>query len=84
MIYELLGIQNSNDPELELRAEERKAERHDVGCLELSSSGATLAGAASHYREILKLFPTDPVAKAMLRELSPSLQPEMPDEEIDE
>jgi adenylate cyclase len=83
MIYELLGIQNSNDPELELRAEDgRLSDMTWVAssCLERGD----VAGATSHYREILKLFPTDPVAKAMLRELSPSLQPEMPDEEIDE
>jgi hypothetical protein len=40
------------------------------------------AGATSHYLEILKLFPTDPVAKATLRELSPSLQPETPDRRV--
>jgi hypothetical protein len=34
--------------------------------------------AADHYREILQLFPFDPVAKAMLDGLSPRLQPEMP------
>jgi hypothetical protein len=30
------------------------------------------------YREILQAFPNDPVAMAMLSELSASLQPEMP------
>jgi TolA-binding protein len=29
------------------------------------------------YREILQAFPNDPVAEAMLRSISPNLQPEM-------
>ena len=33
--------------------------------------------AATVYREILQRFPNDPVAKAMLRDLFPNLQPEM-------
>jgi class 3 adenylate cyclase/ABC-type nitrate/sulfonate/bicarbonate transport system substrate-binding protein len=83
MIYELLGIANSTDPELELRAEDaRLSEMTWVasGCFERGD----LAGAARHYREILQLFPSDPVATVMLRDLSQSLQPEMPGERIDE
>jgi class 3 adenylate cyclase len=83
MIYELLGMRNTNDAELALRADQ--ARLSDMtwvgsGCFERGD----VAGAARHYSEILKLFPNDPVAKAMLRELSPSLQPEMPDQGVDE
>src|ERR1700722_2914906 len=43
-----------------------------------------VAGAARHYREILQEFPNDPVATVMLRDLSRSLQPEIPGQPIDE
>jgi hypothetical protein len=48
-------------------------------CLELGEFDAAAFG----YREILEVFPNDPVAKAMLRDLSPNLQPEAPGEMID-
>jgi class 3 adenylate cyclase/ABC-type nitrate/sulfonate/bicarbonate transport system substrate-binding protein len=68
MIYELLGIANSNDPELELRAEDGKLidmTRVASDCFERGD----VAGAAQRYREILQLFPDDPVAAVMLRGL---------------
>jgi hypothetical protein len=43
-----------------------------------------VAEAARHYGEILQLFPNDPVATVMLRDLLRSLQPEMPGQRIDE
>jgi adenylate cyclase len=83
MVYELLGMANSNDPELALRAEDGKLSDMTwlaSGCFERGD----FAGAARHYREILVLFPNDPVATAMLRGLSPHLRPEMSDQAIDE
>ena len=83
MIYELLGIRSSNDPELELRGGDQKLSEMTwvaSGCL----ARGDVTGAADGYRAILELFPNDPVAKAMLRALSPSLQPEMPDQEVEE
>jgi class 3 adenylate cyclase len=83
MVYELLGMANSNDPELALRAEDGKLSDMTwlaSGCLERGD----FAGAARHYREILVLFPNDPVATAMLQGLSARLQPEMSDQAIDE
>ena len=78
MIYELLGIRNSDDPELKLRARDQK-----LSDMTWEASNFVERGefdvAAGHYREILQLFPNDPVAKAVLCDLSPRLQPEMPD-----
>ena len=68
MVYELLGIANSNDPELEARAEDRRLSDMTwvaSSCLDRGD----VAGAARHYQAILELFPSDPVAKAMLRDL---------------
>ena len=79
MIYELLGIANSNDPELVRRAEDsRLSDMTWVASVCLERGDVT--SAARHYREILKLFPNDTVAKAILCDLSPSLQPEMPNQ----
>jgi adenylate cyclase len=69
MIYELLGIANSNDPELALRAEDGQLidmTRVASDCIERGD----VAGAAQRYREILQLFPDDPVATVMLRGLA--------------
>jgi adenylate cyclase len=82
MIYELLGIRSSGDPELELLGGDEKLSemtRSASICFEQGD----LAGAAGRYHEILQLFPNDPVAKAMLRDLSPSLQPDIPHQGID-
>jgi adenylate cyclase len=78
MIYELLGVASSDDPELEFRAEDgRLSDMTWVAsnCFERGD----FAEAARRYHEILELFPNDTVAKAMLRGLSPSLQPEKSD-----
>jgi adenylate cyclase len=81
MIYELLGIRNSDDPELELRGDDKKLSEMTWGASSCFERGE-FAAAAGRYREILQLFPNDPVAKAMLHGLSPSLQPEVPDQGI--
>ena len=83
MIYELLGIADSNDPELVLRADDRRlSDMTWVASVCLERGDVT--SAVRQYHEILKLFPNDTVAKAILRDLSPSLQPEMPDQGGDE
>jgi class 3 adenylate cyclase/ABC-type nitrate/sulfonate/bicarbonate transport system substrate-binding protein len=68
MIYELLGIRNSGDPELKLRASDQK-----LSDMTWEASNFVQRGefdvAADHYREILQRFPNDPVAKAMLHDL---------------
>jgi adenylate cyclase len=82
MIYELLGITKTDDAELKARPDDWRLNEMTwvaSGCFERGD----VAGATRHYREILELFPNDPVAKAMLRSLSPSL-PEMPDQGADE
>jgi hypothetical protein len=78
MIYELLGIRNSGDPELKLRATDQKLSDMTWEASNFIERGEFDA-AADHYREILQLFPCDPVAKAMLNDLSPRLHPELPD-----
>jgi class 3 adenylate cyclase len=81
MIYELLALRASDDPELRIRDRDEQLSAMTwkaSNCSELGEFDA----AASGYREILKVFPNDPVAKAMLRDLSPNLQPEAPDEMI--
>jgi class 3 adenylate cyclase/ABC-type nitrate/sulfonate/bicarbonate transport system substrate-binding protein len=83
MIYELLGIRNSDDPELKFRADDvRLSEMTWVASNHFERG--EFDAAASGYREIFRLFPNDPVAKAMLCGLSPNLQPAMPDQEIGE
>ena len=83
MIYELLGIRDSSDPELGLREDDKRLNEMTWGASSCFERG-DFAEATRRYREILELFPSDPVAKAMLRDLSPSLQPEMPGEGADE
>ena len=69
MIYELLGIAGSADPEL---APRRRDER--LCALTAAASAAFEAGefegAADGYRELLREFPEDALAKAMLAESS--------------
>lgn len=82
MIYELLGITKTDDAELKARADDLRLNEMTwvaSGCFERGD----VAGAAWHYREILKLFPNDPVAKTILRSVSQSLHPEMPDQGAD-
>jgi len=83
MIYELLGMANSNDPELELRPEDKRLGDMTWAASDCFERG-DVVGAARHYREILQLFPNDPVAAVMLRGLSPSVQAELPDQGIEE
>jgi hypothetical protein len=67
MIYELLGIKGSSDPELEIR--ERDARLNEM-TWEASRSyeRGDVAEAMRRYRAMLDVFPDDPVAKTMLKE----------------
>jgi adenylate cyclase len=65
MIYELLGMANSDDPELAVRPDDRRLNDMTWAaskCLEAGDFG----GATRGYRAILGQFPFDGVAKAML------------------
>ena len=69
MIYELVGLANADDPELEVRpADRRLGEMTWLAskCFEAGDFG----GAARGYREILGQFPCDGVATAMLATLT--------------
>jgi class 3 adenylate cyclase/ABC-type nitrate/sulfonate/bicarbonate transport system substrate-binding protein len=75
MIYELLGMADSSDPELATRPDDRLLSDMTwvaSRCYELRD----FAGAARHYREILHRFPDDLVAKAMLAASTPNVMPE--------
>ncbi len=77
MIYELLSLRASDDPELWMRERDEQLSAMTWKASEYLEHGA-FDEAANVYREILEAFPGDPVAKAMLSDLSPDLQPEMP------
>jgi adenylate cyclase len=74
MVYELLGMASSSDPELEVRPDDRRLGEMTWAASKCFETG-NLAEAARNYREILGQFPNDPVAKVMLAECSPSIVP---------
>jgi adenylate cyclase len=65
MIYELIGIENSNDPELDAHPDGRRLSEMTWAASRCFEAG-DLEGAARRYREILEHFPNDGVAKSML------------------
>jgi adenylate cyclase len=71
MVYELLGVADSTDPELEARADDKRLSE-----LTWIASGyyekGDFAAAALRYSDILKEYPNDPVAKSMLAASSAS------------
>jgi len=74
MVYELLGMVDSDDPELETRPDDKLL--NDMTwvasrCFEQRD----FAAAARHYREILQRFPDDPLAKSKLTACVPNLMP---------
>ena len=75
MIFELLGIRDTDDPELKLRGDDQKLSEMTWGASKCFERGE-FAAAADRYHEILQRFPNDPVAKAMLSSMSPSLATE--------
>ena len=75
MIYELLALRASDDPELRVRDRDEQLCAMTWKASNYFEQGEFEA-AANGYREILQVFPNDPVGKAMLCGLSPNLQPE--------
>jgi adenylate cyclase len=71
MIYDLLGFVNSGDPELEVRPAERRLSEMTWTASNSFEAG-DIESAARCYREILKEFPNDGVAKSMLAECAPN------------
>ena len=74
MVYELLALAGSDDPELKLRPQDNK-----LSDLTWAASGAfengDFAEAAQRYAEILKEYPNDALAKSMLAASSAMPQP---------
>jgi class 3 adenylate cyclase/ABC-type nitrate/sulfonate/bicarbonate transport system substrate-binding protein len=77
MIYELLALRASDDPELGIRERDEQLSAMTWKASDYLEQGA-FDEAVNGFRDILEAFPGDPVAKTMLRDLSPDLQPEMP------
>jgi adenylate cyclase len=64
MVYELLGITASEDPELKVSGQDKKLSEM-TWVASAAFEQADFAKAARLYREILAIFPDDAVAKAM-------------------
>jgi class 3 adenylate cyclase/ABC-type nitrate/sulfonate/bicarbonate transport system substrate-binding protein len=74
MIYELLGIVGSEDPELTPRANDKTLSDMSLAASDCFEQGS-FSEAAYRYRAILKMFPDDPVAQAMLQEATAHCAP---------
>jgi hypothetical protein len=74
MVYELLGIANSNDAELALRADDQRLSEMTWNASASFEQG-DLPKAAHEYSAILKQFPNDPVAKYMLDATADAIRP---------
>jgi hypothetical protein len=83
MIYELLAIAGSTDPELDLSADDARLSKMIWAASDCFERGDVVE-AARRYQEILEVFPNDPVAKVMLYDLSPTLHPETPAKIVDD
>lgn len=71
MIYELLALRASDDPELRIRDRDEQLSAMTWKASQLMEAGDVPA--AEHaYRTILESFPGDPVAKYMLKECAES------------
>jgi adenylate cyclase len=73
MIYQLLGFNDSDDPELAVRGEDAKlaAMTRDASA---SFERGDFAEAGRRYRKILDAFPDDPVAKSLLAACAKGVQ----------
>jgi hypothetical protein len=71
MIYELLGLSGSDDPELKIRDRDEQLSGMTWKASHLMETG-DLPGAARAYSNILESFPGDPVAKLLLKESAES------------
>jgi hypothetical protein len=65
MVYELLGMAKSDDPEIEIRPEDKRLSEMTWAASKSFEKG-DFVEAARQYREILGEFPNDAVAKTML------------------
>ncbi len=74
MVYELLGMAKTDDPELETRPADKKLSE-TTWVASKSFDKGDLEEAARRYGDILGEFPNDPVAKTMLAACSPSIVP---------
>jgi adenylate cyclase len=80
MIYELVGLANADDPELEPRPADRRLSEMTWLASKCFEAG-DVEGAAHRYREILRQFPEDGVAKSMLAACLPSNAPALSPQE---
>jgi len=76
MVYELLGMAKSDDPEIEIRPEDKRLSEMTWAASKSFESG-DFVEAARQYREILGEFPNDAVAKTMLTWLVPEHRPDL-------
>jgi Predicted metal-dependent hydrolase with the TIM-barrel fold len=78
MIYQLLGFNDSDDPEIAVRGEDAKlaAMTRDASA---SFERGDFAEAGRRYRKILDAFPNDPVAKSLLAACAKRCRPSMRD-----
>jgi adenylate cyclase len=74
IVYELLGMANSDDPEIEIRPRDKKLSEMTWVASKSFEKG-DFDEATRRYREILAEFPNDPVAKVMLAGCSSSTVP---------
>jgi len=65
LIYELLGLNDSSDPELQVRDVDVRLSKMTWEASGYFERG-DFAQAARHYQAILDAFPNDPVAKSLL------------------
>ena len=77
MIYELLALRDSDDPELGMRDRDEQLSAMTWKASNYFEQGE-FSAAAKVYCEILQTFSNDPIAETMLGSISPNLQPEMP------
>jgi len=71
MIYELLALRGSDDPELRIRERDEQLSAMTWKASQLMESG-DFPAAENAYRTILESFPGDPVAKLMLKDCAES------------
>jgi class 3 adenylate cyclase/ABC-type nitrate/sulfonate/bicarbonate transport system substrate-binding protein len=78
MIYELLALRASDDPELKVRDRDERLSAMTWQASEQIEAG-NFAAAEHAYRAILDNFPSDPVAKVMLRGCEERRAADLPD-----
>jgi adenylate cyclase len=76
MVYELLGMAKSDDPEIEIRPQDKRLSEMTWAASKSFENGDFIE-AARQYREILGEFPNDAVAKTMLAWLVAEHRPDL-------